>query len=100
MIPHIGPATGKPLPIYNVDIDAPIREQWTQILKDFKTPFAKFLHDFRKVLPLPDSVFNYIGKYAHNGFRFQRYVKEIELFSEILEVDFNILFTLNLLYEF
>lgn len=32
MIPHIGPATGKPLPIYNVDIDAPIREQWTQIL--------------------------------------------------------------------
>ncbi|KAL4467892.1 hypothetical protein ABPG74_013227 [Tetrahymena malaccensis] len=99
MIPHIGPATGKPLPIYNVDIDAPLRDQWAPILKDFKTPFAKFIHDFRAILPFPDSFYAFVGKYAKHGFKFQRYVEEIEIFSELLEADFNILFTLNLLYE-
>lgn len=39
MIPHIGPAVGKSVKIYDVDIDAPLRKQWEPILKDFKEPF-------------------------------------------------------------
>lgn len=35
MIPHLGPAIGKAVPTYNVDIDAPLREQWAPILADF-----------------------------------------------------------------
>jgi hypothetical protein len=41
-----------------------------------------------------------IGKFGMNGFKFPKYVEEIQILSELLEVDFNFLFSLNLLYEF
>lgn len=99
MIPHIGPAIGKAVPIYNVNIDAPLREQWAPILADFKEPFNKFISDFSHLLPLPNSWLTSIGKFALNRFHFKRYTEEIQIISELLNADFNMVFALNMLYE-
>lgn len=53
MIPHIGYAVGRPLPIYNVSINAGPKEKWEKIVPDFVPVLDSFVKDWKTLIPLP-----------------------------------------------
>jgi len=69
MIPHIGYAEGRALPIYNVSISDSARERWAKIAPDFKSPLTAFINNFDSLVPLPYfiyQIFGYFGLYFYH----------------------------------
>jgi hypothetical protein len=63
--PHLDPIINHVPKVYKVNIEDPPMVRWSQIVKDFEKPLARFMYFF-DLIPFPKNFFKDVEFYARN----------------------------------
>jgi N-acylethanolamine-hydrolysing acid amidase len=97
--PHPEPIISHVPKTYKVNADDPPLTRWAPIIKDFKGALDKFMYFF-DLVPFPKTFFKDVDWYAHNEFKYQDFVAEVDAISKLSGHDFERVFFLNFMYEY
>lgn len=82
-----------PPPTFHINLDLPPKERWAEVIAHFKPALQDFRKHFKYILPYNAIHFVLSKFYSHD------HLDEMRAIAELAEVEFNLLYTVNLVYE-